>query len=81
MMKVLSLCTSRSLLLSTLSNMWANADKVLPNKDMRVIVYATSIHTKDRSVEVADFQYSDGEFYIGGRSARVSHWMPLPPPP
>ena len=54
---------------------WKDPDKEQPREYERVIVTANPLYSEE-TIEVAEF-YGD-EFYINGRTARVSHWDKLP---
>lgn len=54
---------------------WIDAEKVLPKKNKRILICATPMY-EDSFVDTGEYFRDD--FYINGRSVRVSHWMPLP---
>lgn len=57
---------------------WIDVEEKLPKREEKILVFATPMYGS-LSIELG--KYCNDDFYINDRSARVTHWMPLPEPP
>lgn len=72
-----------------LRNRWIPVSERLPKRYEEVYIYPTQEdygehHVGEMMSEDGVFQYfvyEPGEGYVGYKTTKITHWMPLPPPP